>query len=65
MESTIRYAAREFGPRGIRVNCIRIATVYSDMAKGLYDAPGVREQFLKELPLGRFGLPSDMAEATI
>jgi NAD(P)-dependent dehydrogenase (short-subunit alcohol dehydrogenase family) len=65
MEATIKYAALEYGPRGIRVNGIRIATVYSEMAKMLYDAPGVAEVFLKEIPLGRWGYPADMASAVV
>lgn len=63
MESMVQYAALEFGERRIRVNGIRIATVYSDMAKDFYGMPGVKEQFLKEIPLGRFGYPDDMASA--
>lgn len=62
-ECLIRYAALEFGERGIRVNGIRIGTVMSDMARDLYNTPGVGERFLKEIPLGRFGQPEDMADA--
>lgn len=64
-ECLVRYAAVEYGGRGIRVNGIRIATVMSDMAGALYNAPGVGEQFLKEVPLGRFGYPADMANAVL
>lgn len=65
MECLIKYAALEFGPRRIRVNGIRIATVYSDMAKDFYNMPGVADRFIKEVPLGRFGYPEDMASAVI
>jgi NAD(P)-dependent dehydrogenase (short-subunit alcohol dehydrogenase family) len=36
---SVRYAATEFGHRGIRVNGIRIGTVMSEMARDLYNAP--------------------------
>jgi NAD(P)-dependent dehydrogenase (short-subunit alcohol dehydrogenase family) len=59
----IRYAAREYGPRGIRVNGIRIGTVMSEMARELYNTPGIGERFIHEIPLGRLGQPADMADA--
>jgi NAD(P)-dependent dehydrogenase (short-subunit alcohol dehydrogenase family) len=62
-ECLVRYAAIEFGPRRIRVNGIRIATVMSDMARDLYNTPGVGERFIHEVPLGRLGQPDDMADA--
>lgn len=62
-ESMIRYAAREYGPRGIRVNGIRIGTVMSEMARELYNTPGIGERFIHEIPLGRLGQPADMADA--
>lgn len=63
MESMIRYAALEYGPRNIRVNGIRIATVMSEMAGSFYRMPGVTEAFTREIPLGRLGQPEDMADA--
>jgi NAD(P)-dependent dehydrogenase (short-subunit alcohol dehydrogenase family) len=62
-ECLVRYAALEYGPRQIRVNGIRIATVLSEMARSHYSAPGVTERFVKEIPLGRLGQPADMADA--
>jgi NAD(P)-dependent dehydrogenase (short-subunit alcohol dehydrogenase family) len=64
MECLVRYAALEYGPRQIRVNGIRIATVMSDMAKDHYNTPGVGDRFIQEIPLGRLGQPDDMANAT-
>jgi len=63
MECLVKYAALEYGPRQIRVNGIRIATVLSEMAKAHYTSPGVTELFTREIPLGRLGLPEDMASA--
>lgn len=63
MECLVKYAALEFGGRGIRVNGIRIATVMSDMAGSFYNAPGIADRFIHEIPLGRLGQPEDMADA--
>jgi NAD(P)-dependent dehydrogenase (short-subunit alcohol dehydrogenase family) len=64
-ECLVKYAALEYGPRQIRVNCIRIATVMSEMAKAHYLTPGVSERFIHEIPLGRLGQPADMADAVV
>lgn len=65
VESMIKYAAIEYGGRGIRVNGIRIGTVMSEMAGAFYRMPGVSERFIQEIPLGRMGRPEDMADACI
>jgi len=64
-ECLVRYAAREYGPRQIQVNGIRIATVMSEMSSDLYNSPGVGERFSREVPLGRLGTPADMARAVV
>lgn len=64
-ESMIKYAALEYGPRRIRVNGIRIATVMSEMAGSFYSMPGVSERFVHEIPLGRLGQPEDIADAVL
>jgi len=65
MECLVKYAAMEYGPRQIRVNSIRIATVFSEMAREHYNSPGVGERFTHEVPLGRLGYPADMANAAV
>lgn len=62
-ECLVRYAAIEYGPKRVRVNGIRIATVMSEMARDLYNTPGIGERFVREVPLGRLGQPDDMADA--
>jgi len=64
-ECLVKYAAQEFGPQGIRVNGIRIATSVSDMAGDFFNTPGVGEQFAREVPLGRLGQPEDIADAAL
>ncbi len=61
----VRYAALEYGARGIRVNSILPGPIKSDMAKALFDVPGMEEIFAREVPLGRIGSPRDYADAVI
>lgn len=64
-ECMIKYAALEFADQKIRVNGIRIATVYSEMAKSHYDSAGITERFVHEIPAGRLGTPDDMADTVL
>jgi NAD(P)-dependent dehydrogenase (short-subunit alcohol dehydrogenase family) len=61
----VRYAAVEYGPRGIRVNSIQPGPIKSDLAKDLFAIPGVEAIFAREIPLGRVGLPDDYANAVL
>jgi NAD(P)-dependent dehydrogenase (short-subunit alcohol dehydrogenase family) len=61
----VRYAAVEYGPRGIRVNSIQPGPIKSDMAKDLFAIPGVEDVFAREIPLGRVGHPDDYANAVM
>jgi NAD(P)-dependent dehydrogenase (short-subunit alcohol dehydrogenase family) len=61
----VRYAAVEYGPRGIRVNSVQPGPIKTDLASNLYATPGVEEIFAREIPLGRVGLPSDYANAVV
>jgi NAD(P)-dependent dehydrogenase (short-subunit alcohol dehydrogenase family) len=49
--------AVEFGPRNIRVNCVAPGAVQND---GNVAMP---EQILRQIPLGRAGVPDDVADA--
>ena len=59
-----RYLAQEAGPFGITVNCIVPAYVNTKRLQVMvYDAlPGVREQVLGQIPLGRLAEPEDIAK---
>ncbi|MET0546840.1 MAG: SDR family oxidoreductase [Caulobacterales bacterium] len=65
MECLVMYAAQEYGPRQIRVNCIRVGTVRSDMARALYEKPGITERFEMEIPLGKMPEPEQIAHAAV
>jgi NAD(P)-dependent dehydrogenase (short-subunit alcohol dehydrogenase family) len=61
----VRYAAMEYGPRGIRVNSIQPGLIRSDMARDIFAIPGAEEMLAREVPLGRVGEPSDFADAVL
>ncbi|MBV9850487.1 MAG: glucose 1-dehydrogenase [Armatimonadetes bacterium] len=59
----MRSMAKELAPDRIRVNCIAPAWTETEMAAPSLDALG-REDVAKGFPLGRIGLPEDVAGAT-
>ena len=61
----VRYAALEYGARGIRVNSLLPGPIRSHMARDLWAIPGVEEVFAREVPLGRIGEPADYANAVV
>jgi NAD(P)-dependent dehydrogenase (short-subunit alcohol dehydrogenase family) len=61
----VRYAAVEYGRRGIRVNSILPGPILSDMTWEYYSNPQVVERFEREIPLGRIGMPADFASAVV
>ncbi len=60
----MRSMALELAPDRIRVNCLAPAWTETDMAAPSLDALG-REDVARNFPLGRIGLPEDVAGATI
>lgn len=58
-----RAAAKELGPRGIRVNAVSPGLIYKD---GLTQAwPEGVADYLREVPLGRLGTGRDVADACL
>jgi NAD(P)-dependent dehydrogenase (short-subunit alcohol dehydrogenase family) len=62
VEGLVRGAALELAPLGIRVNAVRPGLVRTEATKdGLFANAPVMEKFLAEKPLGRTGVPDDIA----
>ena len=59
-----RSLAREFGPKGIRVNAIAPGVTITDMTTDLVDSEEGRRR-LRDSALGRFGRADEVAEAVI
>ena len=57
-----RALAREFGPRGIRVNAVAPGVTVTDMTTDLVDSEEGRRR-LRDMPLGRFGRADEVADA--
>lgn len=55
--------AQEMGPAGVRVNAIAPGLVKTDMARALWERG--EEQIAKRLPLGRLGVPEDIASGAV
>ncbi|PRZ41809.1 NAD(P)-dependent dehydrogenase (short-subunit alcohol dehydrogenase family) [Antricoccus suffuscus] len=59
-----KVAAMELGPRSIRVNAIAPGLVDTPLTAAL-TAPPLSDEFLDNAPLGRIGVPSDIADAAL
>lgn len=59
-----RALAREFGPHGIRVNAVAPGPIATDMTEDLLESEEGRRR-LRDLPLGRFGRPDEVANAVV
>ena len=55
--------AKELGSRNIRCNAIAPGMIKSSMTDVLSDK--VKEQIKQQIPLGRFGLPEEVAQAAV
>jgi 3-oxoacyl-[acyl-carrier protein] reductase len=55
--------AKELGPRNIRVNVIAPGFVATEMVERLGE--GARTEYLRAIPLGRFGTPEEVADAAL
>ena len=60
-----RQLAVEWGPKGVRSNCVAPSLVITPLSRGTYELPGVMEARCGTVPLGRIGLPEDMAQAVL
>ena len=53
--------AKELGPSGIRVNCVTPGVILTDMCAGV--EPAILSEMAEETPVGRNGMPRDVAQA--
>jgi 3-oxoacyl-[acyl-carrier protein] reductase len=56
--------ALEVGEQGIRVNCVAPATVRSERVDRIM-SPERRDEVARMSPLGRMGMPDDVAAVTL
>lgn len=60
-----RNLAHEYGPHGVRVNCIAPGLIKTDFAKALWDDPKTLEKATAGVPLRRIGEPDEIAGAAV
>jgi meso-butanediol dehydrogenase / (S,S)-butanediol dehydrogenase / diacetyl reductase len=60
-----RSAAIDLGRHGVRVNAVAPGVVDTPIAALVVHNPEVAPEYLKTIPLGRFGLPRDIADAVL
>jgi NAD(P)-dependent dehydrogenase (short-subunit alcohol dehydrogenase family) len=65
VEMLTRCAAMELGPQGVRVVGIGPGLIDTPLTTFQQDRPHVREAFLENIPLGRVGVPRDIASAAV
>jgi NAD(P)-dependent dehydrogenase (short-subunit alcohol dehydrogenase family) len=61
VDAFVRSAAMDLGPLGIRVNAVAPGVVNTRIARFVIEDPVIGPQYLKTIPLGRFGEPPDVA----
>jgi len=62
LEALTRVWAAEFGAKGITVNAVAPGPIDTDMLKRALPSEAAREHIIARTPLGRIGVPSDVAD---
>lgn len=57
----MRNLALEWGPLGMRANCVAPGLIQTEFARGLWENPEVRNKIDNEVPMRRLGQPDDIA----
>ena len=60
-----RSLAMEYGPKGIRSNAVCPGLVKTEMTKELMKDEKLMKEWSKDYPIGRFGVPADIANACL
>jgi NAD(P)-dependent dehydrogenase (short-subunit alcohol dehydrogenase family) len=61
VDAFVRSAAMDLGPHGIRVNAVAPGVVRTRISRFVIEDPVLGPQYLRTIPLGRFGEPEDVA----
>jgi len=57
----MRALTKELGPYGVNVNAIAPRVIMTDIFDHLYPTEQSRKELIEKIPIGRFGLPEDVA----
>lgn len=61
----VRSLAVTLGPRGIRVNGIGPGIIDTPLTTANLDRPGIRPRLIRQIPLGRIGMPEDIGDVAV
>lgn len=61
IEMLCKYAAEEFGDRGIRVNCVQPGIIDDELMAPITAGGALLDDYLEQMPLGRVGTVDDVA----
>ena len=61
----VRALSKELAPRGITVNAVLPALIETDLLRDREPDPAKRREYIKRIPVGRLGLPEDVAYAVL
>jgi len=65
VRTLVKAAALDLAPRGIRINVVHPGIIRTRLSRAVTDHPVGGPEFLKGVPLGRFGEPEDIARAVL
>ena len=65
VEMLTKALAVEWATRGVRVNCLAPGYVDTDLTAGLLHHETLSKPFIDHTPMGRFGVPGDIAGAAV
>ena len=60
-----RNLAAEFGPKGVRINCIAPGLIRTDFARALWENPDTLKAVTRHTPMRRIGEPHEIAGAAV
>ncbi len=60
-----RNLAAEYGPKGVRINCIAPGLIRTDFAKALWENPDTLKAVTRHTPMRRIGEPHEIAGAAV
>ncbi|XP_050298024.1 L-xylulose reductase-like [Anthonomus grandis grandis] len=65
VDAFTRATALEYGPKGIRINCVNPTVIMTDMGRLGWSKPEVANPFLERIPLRRFGEVDEVINSII
>ncbi|MDZ4826855.1 MAG: SDR family oxidoreductase [Actinomycetota bacterium] len=62
VDALTRLLAVQYGPNGVRANCVCPGGVDTPMTNGVFASPDAQERARTRIPIGRYAQPEDLAD---